>query len=636
MNIGDFTAKARLLASFNPATIADDAARNGVAYGDLLAQVADDFDSALKTSATLQQRLSDRAEIISSTRKPLSGSAREGSPALRAVDISLLPEELALTGEGGADDLALAIETLQSKAHPFDAEADAAMDGALILDKSAPDAIVDAFKQSSSFWADGLIAKQEATMEHALRSDAVVNADAASLLGQPIVTLNIPTPGSSRKASVQWGSHRATPDRIISPPSGFSALDDAKQAAINYVGAEPGVSVVGVRDSRDSIHLLAAQVDSTPRVFSRGRKLRAAKQTSHEVAVESNHPRVEFVTRSDGSVAEGSKALPKNPWPGGHTQPLTPEDLVSRGLAFRHQSVESRLKLAESQTKAARASLTEHTKQIKEARLQLRDQLRAEEELKVAIDKPGTADARSWEITPMLQWPKSDRTLMINLTDQFGGFTRSLPEMTVSEAIQQALRTRPLQIDHSLTLVLQDSKGVPHLASTEHFPLRETLTFSHPHPDIRAIVDHSTGELWLSTIKGGKTALNQTPAFVGSSAPLNTDTLFRKLFSGNGTPLDNDRRIFKRFADGEPIRLLDATEPPEAAAAAAELVKGLKGRQSKLLVVNVSQGDEPARFGAVRISGTNDDWWSRDDRSMDAHSRLIALVDGEGIGWIRE
>ncbi len=592
-----------------------------------LAALTGEIDSAMKTGVKLNADLGARRDYI----ERLLTKLDDGHPL---SDIEDLPSNLRVNTGIGNDPVVAVVDQLQATGSRFDNGLDAAMDGALLLDTSNPDDLIRHLKSASSFWDNDMIKGQADEIEFLLRNGNPVNANAGSLLAQPIATARIPV-GSSKDGIAHTDMH-LIPDRVVSPPQGFSSLEEARAAAINFIQGSPGSTAIAVHDAGGAIHLLGAPTDTGKRTIQVARKLRSATEKQLDVQVRVNHPNVDAVFRSDNTdIRRGGKGFLEGSWPEGHLWPASVDSLKEKGFAKVHQSVTNRLNDELGRVTADQEKVSKLNDDLAAQRRIIRDQRMQAEQFSQIKDHPGKGGPETWEIEPALHYGDEDGHAVFEYSPDFDGFTKALPGFTVEDAVQ--LATRSEITDPSLmTAVMQDSTGTPHLAAISYGQV-DKKGIGNLHPDMRALYRPITGELNFRP-SGDSSELSflsvphKSIDLAFQDGDLGSQLGIAELGKGWTSAIEP-------FSETMPIKFLPAGNPQTATKLAYEEVKGLsKGPATNLVVrVPVSQhGREVEVYGMVRAENSSHGWNRSYEWLEKAHPKIIGAVDDKGIVFTRE
>ncbi len=587
-------------------------AGKAIGLEDRLANMTTELESLMLEGSEALDFLSRRRTAIGQAQSALTDDA-----ALRTID--LLPQELQLA-EG--DTLPGTIAALKSA--EFNAKLDEALAGKVLLDQSDSATLIEHLRSTNSYWSQDQLGSQAEKIERRLRSGGPINAHAAVMLGQPIVTAKIPT--GATKQGVEFATNHVMPDAIISPPQGFATVPDATHAATEYLSQNPLSTIIGIQDADNAIHLLTAPTNTSKRTIQKTSMWGKAKPSTEPVEISANHPSVSFVIDSENRMfaSHMKSKLVKGDWPAGLAPPTSPQALVDEGLAQTHVPAAIRLDFEMKATEtlhdeldAGLETLISQTDNVRNERVFIRS-------LGDVLDAPGTGAPDTWALEPIFQ----ERNQMMLYTKDFGAITRPLPEHTTVEAIHKANGTS--LGDHNLAvIVMQDRNGTPHLAAVD-WPSDRSLEGLTLHPDVRAIVSNNGGVHIRTADRTDKLKMLES---VNDERLLSRLTdIFRKSFHGRPAHKNPDSAKFRPYSSDEAIHLLPNIEPGQLAQMVAEQAK-LQRPGYAVFMVKLP-GVEPHRYGLVSQVGISK--WGRDYNWEEKVSDVVvAAIDRDGIAWLR-
>ncbi len=276
-----------------------------------------------------------------------------GKSAMQVIGDTSLNHAASLTQSidslaGEADELILAARTrvgensdaiarLNTRVEELRQGPEDSLNGVRLLDTTNPDNSIALLRQRSTLWNNGLLDDASQTLIEAQIRGQNLSARAVSFLGHPIASAKVPT------AKYEFIELLLVPDRVVSPPQGFTSLDDARSAAKNIIADQPGSTIVIVDESTpagDAYHLLKAPVDTSPRQITVASGIRKRPKTSEKPVTLNEHLySIPGFVRSDGIYIGKARRSGEIPyWPTSHTTPLSGTEMDELGLVHTHRS----------------------------------------------------------------------------------------------------------------------------------------------------------------------------------------------------------------------------------------------------------------------------------------------------------
>ncbi len=538
------------------------------------------------------------------------------------------------------------------------------LDGVELLDMTDADRAIGALRERNP--AFDVMPEVFDRVEGAIRSVDAVNAEVAGLLGFPIASAHIPVGGVLAKgAGLEFVNSRLYATGFVDDANrgaaGYSSVADAQAAAVDFVGKNPGYSVVGIEDAAGGVHLLTTEVNTSPRtiVGHYGFKGRKKLKWTEQVSISAYDDRVRFVTRSDNTVVAADRIC-NTVLPEGLTRPFTIGEMRDRGLTRVHRSELAITENAIGQISDAANSISKYVTDVGALQTQLMGLQRLRHSIASVHSRPGAGNPSSWAVEPLLTAEIGSEREYALFSENLKGVFVPLPDMDVPEAITfAALKKRP--VEGQVTLVLQDSAGMPHLTTANDLQIPGVAT--KKGKDVRAIVypkqmvsiNQADGSWLLADY-----AVLHEPSMVagagrhsieGSSArfaPSVLDYQFTIFFMNKSL---NQRLFgggfeFKKFSSHESIRALPVGSPLQVVEKAIEVVRSPDGRNKPMAIISIlgrsatdaaNLSAQQQEFGLVALSavpdGTN---MPRDYRySAGLNQNVLAIVDQTGLVYMR-
>ncbi len=363
----------------------------------------------------------------------------------------------------------------------------------IVLNADQPDAVLDALKAKSVLWQNEMISDPAYRIESLIRSGAEVNAEAATFFGHPIGSAHIPLNASGENRQASSYAEMLIPDGIVGDAKGFSSIDDAIRMADEFRSANPGVTLIGIEDSRRSVHVLAANVNTEARTVKSGRRFQRDSVLTKDVAVESGHSSVRWIMTSDGHLTRFNEFRPPADATQSvmHSTPMTLDELMRApgGLTRRaplDKDVEKYL------------SMTDEVGDLETGVHQL-EQLKD----RIAIERSASSSSLTVKKPPGRS-PGDDEPVFTNYAGRqivLDPFTTSRPfhlDDRIHSSLDDAVNSAARQIDagrnNKMVAVVADHNGDFRLRTMERHDLEFVKDLRQ---DLQAIVDPRTGYHWI-------------------------------------------------------------------------------------------------------------------------------------------